>query len=103
MPNLGIGIIGCGNISAACLRLAPLFNGVQVRGVADVNMATATARGAEFGVKSQSVDDLPANPEVDASGLRTCAGTIAVRGRGRIRRVTALTGQTCWNGNRIGG
>jgi len=65
MANLGIGIIGCGNISAAYLRLAPLFKGLQVRAVADVNMAAAEARAAEFGTKAQSVDDLLANREVD--------------------------------------
>lgn len=65
MANLGIGIIGCGNISTSYLRLAPLFKGLEVRAVADVSMATAQARAAEFGVKAQSVDDLLGNPEVD--------------------------------------
>lgn len=65
MANLGIGIIGCGNISTSYLRLAPLFRGLQVRAVADLNMAAATARGEEFGVKAQSVDDLLANREVE--------------------------------------
>lgn len=65
MDNLGIGIIGCGNISAAYLRLAPLFRGLQVRAVADVNMDAARARGAEFGVAAQGVDDLLGNRAVD--------------------------------------
>ena len=65
MANLGIGIIGCGNISAAYLRLAPLFKGLEVRAVADVNMAAATARAAEFGVRAQGVDDLLANKDLD--------------------------------------
>lgn len=65
MANLGLGIIGCGNISTSYLRLAPLFKGLHVRAVADVNMAAATARAAEFNVKAQSVDDLLANPDVD--------------------------------------
>lgn len=65
MDKLGIGIIGCGNISAAYLRLAPLFNGLEVRAVADMNMAAANARAAEFNTKAQSVDDLLANPAVD--------------------------------------
>ena len=46
MENLGIGIIGCGNISAAYLKLAPLFRGLEIRAVADLNMAAAQARGA---------------------------------------------------------
>ena len=65
MQNLGIGIIGCGNISAAYLRLAPLFKGLEVRAVADMNMEAATARAAEFNTKAQSVDDLLANKDVD--------------------------------------
>ncbi len=65
MANLGIGIIGCGNISSAYLRLAPLFKGLEVRAVADMNMEAATARAAEFNVKAQSVDDLLANKDLD--------------------------------------
>ena len=65
MANLGIGIIGCGNISAAYLRLAPLFKGLEVRAVADIDMAAAAARAAEFGVRAQGVDDLLANKDID--------------------------------------
>lgn len=65
MTNLGIGIIGCGNISTSYLRLAPLFKGLEVRAVADINMEAAKARGAEFNVKAQSVEDLLANKDVD--------------------------------------
>lgn len=65
MANLGLGIIGCGNISTSYLRLAPLFKGLEVRAVADMNMAAAEARAAEFGVKAQSVDDLLTNKDVD--------------------------------------
>ncbi len=65
MAKLGIGIIGCGNISTSYLRLAPLFKGLKVRAVADINPDTARARGAEFNVKAQSVEDLLANPDVD--------------------------------------
>jgi predicted dehydrogenase len=65
MTNLGLGIIGCGNISTSYLRLAPLFKGLEVRAVADVNMEAAKARAEEFNVKAQSVDDLLANKDVD--------------------------------------
>ena len=65
MTKLGIGIIGCGNISAAYLRLAPLFKGLEVRAVSDINMEAATTRAAEFNTKAQSVDDLLANPALD--------------------------------------
>mgnify|MGYP001160649665 FL=1 len=65
MANLGLGIIGAGNISTSYLRLAPLFRGLEVRAVADMNMAAAKARGEEFNVKAQGVDDLLANKDVD--------------------------------------
>ena len=65
MTDLGIGIIGCGNISTSYLRLAPLFRGLDIRAVADVNMAAASARASEFGTTAQSVDDLLGNPSVD--------------------------------------
>jgi predicted dehydrogenase len=65
MANMGLGIIGCGNISTSYLRLAPLFKGLEVRAVADMNMQTAQARADEFNVKAQSVDDLLANADID--------------------------------------
>ncbi len=65
MANFGIGIIGCGNISSAYLRLAPSFKGLDVRAVADMNLDVAKARAADFNVKAQSVDDLLANKDVD--------------------------------------
>lgn len=65
MDTLGIGIIGCGNISTTYLTLAPLFRGLQVRAVADMSMAAAQARAAEYGVQAQSVEDLLANPALD--------------------------------------
>lgn len=63
--TLGVGIIGCGNISATYLKLAPLFRGIEMRAVADINMGAARARGAEFGVNAQSVTDLLANDQID--------------------------------------
>jgi predicted dehydrogenase len=65
MNTLGIGIIGCGNISTTYLRLAPLFKGLQVRAVADLNMEAATARAAEYGVAAQSVEALLSNADID--------------------------------------
>jgi predicted dehydrogenase len=61
---MGIGIIGCGNISTTYLGLAPLFKGLAVVAVADMNMDTARARAAEYNVQAQSVDALLANPDV---------------------------------------
>ena len=62
---LGIGIIGCGNISTAYLRLAPLFKGLEVRAVADLNPATAKAQATEFNVRAHSVEELLAAGDID--------------------------------------
>ena len=62
--NMGIGIIGCGNISTTYLRLAPLFRGLEVVAVADMNMDAARARATEYGVLAQTVDDILANADV---------------------------------------
>jgi predicted dehydrogenase len=61
----GVGIIGCGNISAAYLRLGPLFKGLEIRAVADVNPDAAKARAKEFGVRAETVDGLLAAKDID--------------------------------------
>lgn len=63
--DLGVGIIGCGNISTAYLSLAPMFKGYQIVAVADINMDNAKARAEEFGVRAQTVDELLAADDVD--------------------------------------
>ena len=62
--TLGVGIIGCGNISWAYLKLSALFKGIEVRAVADMNMAAAEARAKEFNVKAQTVKDLLKNDDI---------------------------------------
>jgi predicted dehydrogenase len=62
---LGVGIIGCGNISAAYLQLAPMFKGYEILSVADINMENATARANEFGVRAETVDELLSATDVD--------------------------------------
>ena len=62
--TLGVGIIGCGNISWAYLTLASKFNHIEVKAVADMNMAAAEARAKEFNVKAQSVKDLLKNKDI---------------------------------------
>ena len=43
MQHVGIGIIGCGNISTTYFKLAPLFKGFKVIACADINKAAADA------------------------------------------------------------
>ena len=65
MDRVGIGIIGCGNISAAYLKAARVFPILDVRAVADLNLAAAEARGAEFGVPATTVERLLADPSIE--------------------------------------
>jgi predicted dehydrogenase len=62
---LGIGILGCGNISAAYMRLGPVFDEIEVRACADINTEAAAARAEEFGLRALSVEDLLAADDID--------------------------------------
>ncbi len=63
--KLGVGVIGCGNISAAYFRLAPLFRGIEMRACADISAEAAKARAAEFGLRAETVDGLLAADDID--------------------------------------
>ncbi|MBB5754287.1 Gfo/Idh/MocA family protein [Prosthecomicrobium pneumaticum] len=65
MKRVGIGIIGCGNISGAYLKAMRNLPIVEVRGLADMNPAAAEARAAEFGLSAVPVDTLLADPAVE--------------------------------------
>ncbi|MEK1924943.1 MAG: Gfo/Idh/MocA family oxidoreductase, partial [Rhizobium giardinii] len=63
--ELGVGIIGCGNISTTYFKLSPLFRGIRVVACADINPAAAETRASEYDVKAQTIEALLANPEID--------------------------------------
>lgn len=63
--KLGVGVIGCGNISAAYFRLAPLFKGIEMRACADIDMDAARARAQEFGLRAETVPDLLRAKDID--------------------------------------
>lgn len=63
--ELGVGILGCGNISTTYFSLSPLFKGIRVLACADLNPAAAEAKAKEYGVKAQTVPELLANDELD--------------------------------------
>jgi predicted dehydrogenase len=65
LDPVGIGIIGCGNISGAYLTAARVFPMLKVCAVADMNRQAAEARGAEFGIPVKSVEDLLADPQIE--------------------------------------
>ncbi len=64
MEPIGIGIIGCGNISSAYLKAAKGFPILSVRAVADMIPEIAVKRGVEFGIQAMPVDALLADPSI---------------------------------------
>lgn len=62
---VGVGIIGCGNISAAYLKAAPNFPILDIVAVADLNMDAARAKASEFGTSAVEVDALLADPAIE--------------------------------------
>ncbi len=65
MTAFGIGIIGCGNIFPTYINLMPVFAGMEVRAVADIDSGKARRRSEEFGVPALSPDDLMASDDID--------------------------------------
>jgi len=69
--RLGIGFIGTGNISSAYLKAIlgkdglPGFPVLDIKGLADMRAEAATARTAEYGLKSMSVEEMLADPAID--------------------------------------
>lgn len=65
MSKVGIGIIGCGNISDAYLRAASLFPILDVKALADLRPKAAQARANQFGLRACSVDALLRDPDIE--------------------------------------
>ncbi|WP_411036536.1 Gfo/Idh/MocA family protein [Shinella sp. BYT-45] len=65
MDRLPIGIIGCGNISAAYLTAMASFPILDIRGVADLDAAAAQARADAFGVPARSIEALLADDAIE--------------------------------------
>ena len=65
MKPVGVGVIGCGNISSAYLKAAEYFPILEIVALADAIPATAEARAKEFALRACSVDALLADPAVE--------------------------------------
>ncbi len=63
--KVGIGIIGCGNISSAYLTAARNFPVLDIRAVADLDLAAAQRRGEEFAVPAATIAELLADPAIE--------------------------------------
>ena len=65
MKRVGVGVIGCGNISGAYLAAARKFPILDIVALSDANPAAATARAAEFGLPARPVEEVLADPSVE--------------------------------------
>jgi predicted dehydrogenase len=65
LKRVGIGVIGCGNISPAYLKAAKKFPILDIVGLADANPAAAEARASEFGHPALSIEALLADPAIE--------------------------------------
>jgi predicted dehydrogenase len=63
--KLGVGVIGCGNISKSYFGLAPMFRGIEMRACADISAEAAKARAKEFSLRAETVDGLLAADDID--------------------------------------
>jgi predicted dehydrogenase len=63
-PDIGVGIIGCGNISTIYMQNMPLFAGVKLVACADMRPDAAQAQAAKFGIEALSVEALLARPDI---------------------------------------
>ncbi len=59
-----IGIIGCGVISEAYLRLAPLFRDLAIVACADIVPAAAKTRAEQYGIRAMTVDEMLKDDEI---------------------------------------
>lgn len=65
MKRTKVGLIGCGNISQAYLDGAKTFQAIEISSCADINLAAAKERGAEFDIQACSVDELLKDNEIE--------------------------------------
>jgi predicted dehydrogenase len=65
MKRVKVGVIGCGNISAAYLKAARTFPILNIVALADARPEAARARAEEFGLKAAPVEALLADPAVE--------------------------------------
>src|ERR1700734_578323 len=65
MKRVSVGVIGCGNISAAYLKAATTFPILDIVALSDMNFAAAEARSAEFGVPAKPVEAFLAAPAIE--------------------------------------
>jgi predicted dehydrogenase len=64
MDMIGVGVVGCGNISTIYLQNLPLYKGVALRACADMRPEVAKAQAEKFGIDANTVEELLARPDI---------------------------------------
>lgn len=64
MSTLGVGLIGCGNISTIYLQNMASFHGVKLVACADMRAEAAAAQATAFGIEALSIETLLARPDI---------------------------------------
>ncbi len=62
---MNIGVIGCGNISDTYFESQKIFNNLNIIACADLIKDLADQKASQYNIKSQSVDELLKNEDVD--------------------------------------
>lgn len=65
MTELGVGLIGCGNVSAQYLPNGPRLDALRFVACADLDRAAADRVAAEYGLHACAPEELPGRPDVD--------------------------------------
>lgn len=93
MQPVTIGLIGCGNISTAYLRAAPLFPELRIAAISDLDESRARARAEEFGLSAVSVDALLDDPAIEVVLNLTIPAAHVPVGLDAIRRGKHVHGE----------
>lgn len=64
MAKLGVGIVGCGNISTIYMHNMPKFRNLKLVACADLRPEAAQAQAAQFGIEALSIEALLARPDI---------------------------------------
>lgn len=65
MADLNIGIMGAGNISKTYFELSPLFKGIRITAVADLNADAAATAAQTYGVNAMTPQQMLDDPGID--------------------------------------
>ena len=64
MSKLGVGIVGCGNISTIYMQNMPNFRDLNLVACADLRPEAAQAQAEKFGIEALSIDALMARSDI---------------------------------------